>query len=159
MANRVEQTMTDLLQPIIEERGDLLWDVTFAKEGSSKVLRILVDKPNHERIDMQELTALTEAFNELLDTVDPDPIPEAYMLDVSSPGAERPLTAYWQYQWAHEVDEWIQVSLFAPQAGQKKWQGKITQLTETGFTLVTEDHQLPLAFDDIAKANLAVQIF
>lgn len=156
--NRVETTITELITPLIDAADLLLWDVSFAKEGGSKVLRILVDKPNHEFVTMQNLTAFTNEVNELLDTVDPDPIPEAYMLDISSPGADRPLNELWQYQWAVEADEPILVSLFAPKEGAKKHLGRIQDLTETGLTLVNDEVTLPLTFTEIAKANLAVEI-
>ena len=91
MVNKVEQRIIELITPIVDRRKELLWDLTYTKEGGQKVLRILLDKPNHQFITMADLTAFTQEVNELLDTSDPDPIPEAYLLDISSPGADRPL--------------------------------------------------------------------
>ena len=85
MANKVEQAIVQLITPIVAEQNNLLWDLTFSKEGGQKILRIMVDKPDHALITMAEITDFTQAVNELLDTVEPDPIPEAYLLDISSP--------------------------------------------------------------------------
>ncbi|MCM6837989.1 ribosome maturation factor RimP [Leuconostoc mesenteroides] len=157
MANKTEQTVIDLISPIIEAHNDLLWDLTFTKEGGQKVLRILLDKPEHQFITMNDLTLFTQEVNELLDTVDPDPIPEAYVLDISSPGADRPLKELWHFGWAKEANENILVSLFVAKEGQKKWQGKIADLNKDGLTLTTTNGRLPLTFDEIAKAILDVQ--
>ena len=54
MANKTEQTVIDLISPIIEAHNDLLWDLTFTKEGGQKVLRILLDKPDHQFITMND---------------------------------------------------------------------------------------------------------
>ena len=82
MANKVEQKIEALIAPIVEQRNELLWDLTYTKEGGQKVLRILLDKPDHQFITMDELTDFTHEVNEFLDNSDPDPIPEAYMLDI-----------------------------------------------------------------------------
>ena len=92
------------------------------------------------------------------DTVEPDPIPEAYLLDISSPnGADRPLKQPWHYRWAQEADETILVALFAAKEGQKKWQGKVKSVTDEGIVLSTAQGDLSLQFDEIAKAIAGYQ--
>ncbi|MBU7455376.1 ribosome maturation factor RimP [Leuconostoc fallax] len=157
MASKVEQTVAQLVKPVIDEHGDILWDLTFGNEGGQRVLRILIDKADHEFITMNDLTKLTEEINELLDNSEPDPIPGTYMLDISSPGADRPLKALWHYQWAQEADENILVSLFVAKNGRKKWQGKISEINDDAIVLITDDETLTLAFSEIAKASLDVQ--
>ena len=53
------------------------------------VLRVFIDKEGG--IDIEECAFVSEKLSEKLDAMDPDPIPQAYFLEVSSPGAERPL--------------------------------------------------------------------
>ena len=79
------------------------------------------------------------------------------MLDISSPGADRPLKENWHFEWAKEANENILVSLFTNKNGQKRWQGKIQSLDQDGLVLKTENGDLPLTFDEIAKAILDVQ--
>lgn len=157
MVNKVEQEITALITPILVEQNDILWDLTYTKEGGQKILRIMVDKPDHAFITMADITDFTQAVNELLDTVEPDPIPEAYLLDISSPGADRPLKQPWHYRWAQEADETILVALFAAKEGQKKWQGKVKSVTDDGIVLSTAQGDLSLQFDEIAKAVLDIQ--
>ena len=56
MVNKVEQRIIELITPIVDRRKELLWDLTYTKEGGQKVLRILLDKPNHQFITMAVLT-------------------------------------------------------------------------------------------------------
>lgn len=157
MANKVESTITDLITPIIEKRNDLLWSVSFKKEGTDFVLRILVDKKDYEIISMQEIIDLTDEINELLDTVEPDPIPYAYMLDISSPGADRPLEEKWHYEWVKNADELIEVRLFkAVDNLAKQFVAEIVSITDDGLNLLIDNQEIFVAFDNIAKAVLHI---
>ncbi|WEV53990.1 ribosome maturation factor RimP [Leuconostocaceae bacterium ESL0723] len=155
--SRQTDTVRALIQPIIDQEGLLLWDLTLGNSGGQKVLTILVDRPNHEPITMDMITTFTQAVNQVLDEADPDPIPGAYLLDISSPGADRPLKERWHYEWAKEAGEPIQLALFAPQDGQKKWQGELDQVDDTGLVLKVDDQSHPFTYDQIAKAVLDVQ--
>lgn len=78
----------EIVKPFADELGLKIWDVRFAKEGSEKYLRIFIDKEGGVSID--DCVNLTHAISKPLD--ESDPIPESYMLEVSSPGIERELT-------------------------------------------------------------------
>ena len=81
---RVEEIIT----PYAKELGLEIWDIRFAKEGSDWYLRIFIDKDGGISID--DCVDLTHAVSAPLD--EEDPIPQAYTLEVSSPGVERELT-------------------------------------------------------------------
>lgn len=81
---RVEEIIT----PYAKNLGLEIWDVRFAKEGSDWYLRIFIDKDGGISID--DCVDLTHAISKPLD--EEDPIPQAYTLEVSSPGVERELT-------------------------------------------------------------------
>lgn len=85
----VVETVTEMVTPILEEQNFELVEVEFVKEGKSWFLRVFIDKDGG--IDIEECVYVSEKLSEKLDAVDPDPIPQAYFLEVSSPGAERPL--------------------------------------------------------------------
>lgn len=157
MANKVEQQIIDIIAPIIAKQELLLWDISYGKEGGKKILRILVDKQDHQFITMAEITVFTQEVNELLDTVEPDPIPEAYMLDISSPGSDRPLSQPWHFNWAKESNDPVLVSFFTNKEGQKKWRGKIQTVNDDNFVIITESGELLCRFDEVAKAMLDVQ--
>ncbi len=85
----VVKTVTELVTPILEEKDFELVDIEFVKEGKSWYLRVFIDKP--AGINIEECALVSDQLSEALDNCDPDPIPQAYYLEVSSPGAERPL--------------------------------------------------------------------
>jgi ribosome maturation factor RimP len=78
----------DISKPIAEKLGLTLWDVQYVKEGSNFFLRIFIDKENG--VDINDCENMSRALDKPLD--DNDPIAEAYILEVSSPGIERKLT-------------------------------------------------------------------
>src|SRR3712207_6928988 len=66
-----------------------LFPYTTLFRSNDYVLSILVDKASG--ITVEDTAELTELISPLLDTISPDPFPDQYMLEVSSPGLERPL--------------------------------------------------------------------
>lgn len=77
----------EVIKPFAQELGLDIWDVRFAKEGSEWYLRIFIDKDGGVSID--DCVNLTHAISKPLDEA--DPIPQSYLLEVSSPGVEREL--------------------------------------------------------------------
>ena len=84
----VVETVTTIVTPILEAQNFELVEVEFVKEGKSWFLRVFIDKEGG--IDIEECAFVSEQLSDKLDACDPDPIPQAYFLEVSSPGAERP---------------------------------------------------------------------
>ena len=78
---------TKLAQPVAEELGLILWDVRFVKEGATWYLRYIIDK--EEGVSIDDCVELSRRLNPLLDEA--DPIPQAYCMEVSSPGLNREL--------------------------------------------------------------------
>lgn len=81
------QRVEEIVKPFADELGIELWDIRFAKEGADWYLRVFIDKEGGVSID--DCVDLTHAITKPLDEA--DPIPQSYMLEVSSPGVEREL--------------------------------------------------------------------
>ncbi len=84
----VAQRVWEMAAPLAAELGLNLWDVQFVKEGADWYLRIFIDKAGGVSID--DCVDMTHAIDPVLDRE--DPIPQEYLLEVSSPGFERKLT-------------------------------------------------------------------
>ncbi len=84
----VAQRVWELSEPLAKELNLSLWDVQFVKEGADWFLRVFIDKEGGVSID--DCVDMTHALSPVLDKE--DPIPQEYMLEVSSPGLERKLT-------------------------------------------------------------------
>ncbi len=153
----VVETVTNLVTPFLDEHHFYLVDLEFVKEGKSWFLRVFIDKDGG--IDIEECVLVSEYLSEKLDEMDPDPIPQAYFLEVSSPGAERPLKKEEDYQRA--LNEYIHVSLYQNIEGEKQWEGFLKELTPETLTIEvkikTRVKELTIDRKNIAKARLAIQ--
>ncbi len=153
----VVETVTDLVTPILEEQNFELVEVEFVKEGKNWFLRLFIDKDGG--IDIEECAFVSEHLSEKLDTIDPDPIRQAYFLEVSSPGAERPLKKETDFEKA--IGEYIHVSLYQPLGGEKIYEGILQSLNEEELVLKikikTREKEIAVERKNIAKARLAIQ--
>ncbi|KLI76606.1 MULTISPECIES: ribosome maturation factor RimP [Lacticaseibacillus] len=153
----VVETVTALVKPILDDHHFYLTDIEFVKEGGGWYLRVYIDKPGG--ITLDECVLVSEALSEKLDSMDPDPIPQQYFLEVSSPGAERPLKREMDYEQA--VGDYIHVSLFKKLDGKKIFEGTLKDLKPDQLTLTVKDKSRK--FDQvidrklIASARLAIE--
>lgn len=157
MVQAKNQALLEILNPIIEKQGLMLWDLNIKKVGGQKTVEVLVDLPGHQNISMAQITEFTQLVSEALDDAAVDPVPGEYMLDIASPGMDRSLAEPWHFAWAKDGDLAVTVALFAAKDGQKQWTGQITDLNENGLSLQSDQEQLDVTFDEIAKAIVAVQ--
>lgn len=153
----VIETVTELVKPILAEHNFYLYDMEFVKEGKSWYLRVYIDKDGG--ITLNDCATVSDQLSEALDNVEPDPIPQAYFLEVSSPGAERPLRNEEDYQRA--VNDYIHVSLYQQIDGKKVYEGTLTKLTDKKLTLdyldKTRHRQVVIDRSKVAQARLAIK--
>ncbi|MFD1037949.1 ribosome maturation factor RimP [Virgibacillus byunsanensis] len=154
MSSHVISTTEELLQPILQEKDLDLVDIEYVKEGSNWFLRVYIDK--QDGVDISECGQVSEQLSEKLDEA--DPIPEAYFLEVSSPGVERPLKTKEDFK--ENVDKNIFVKLYEPIDGEKKYEGILKDFTNNMVTIEYKDKtrkkNVEIPYDKIAKARLAV---
>ena len=152
IADRVER----LLEGPIGQAGYRLLEVQFRREGRW-VLRLIVDR--EPAISMDGLTDVNELAGLLLDVE--DPIPQAYSLEVSSPGLFRPLRKIKHFR--QSVGNWAKFTL-APDApdgldrpvGKKKRQlrGIIIGVEGETVHLEVEGKRIALSLEQIQGAKL-----
>ena len=153
----VVETVIEMVTPILDEQNFELVEVEFVKEGKSWFLRVFIDKEGG--IDIEECAFVSEKLSEKLDAADPDPIPQAYFLEVSSPGAERPLKKESDYE--NALGDYVHVSLYQPVDGEKQYEGFLQSFDAEQLTLKirikTREKELTFDRKNIAKARLAIQ--
>ncbi|MBE4908691.1 ribosome maturation factor RimP [Bacillus luteolus] len=154
MSQKVTQTVEDLVIPILEELGLELVDVEYVKEGKNWFLRVFIDSP--KGIDIEECGVVSERLSEKLDEI--DPIPYNYFLEVSSPGAERPLKK--EKDFHNSLGKQVYIKTYEPLDGEKVFEGELTSFDGNTVTITvtikTRKKAIEIPYEKIASARLAV---
>jgi|SRR5690625_2610315 len=154
MNEEILTVVKELLEPILKERDLQLVDLKYVREGNDNYLRIYIDKSGG--VDLTECSVVSEQLSEKLD--EHDPIKGAYFLEVSSPGAERPLTTKQDFK--ENINQNIYVTLYVHIDGEKEYEGILTDFSDDIATIKYKfKHtvkQVQIPYDKIAKARLAV---
>lgn len=95
--------LTQLIEPEVKALGFDLVRVKLFGSGEDLTLQIMAERPETRQLVIEDCAAISRRLSDLLDEV--DPIEEAYRLEVSSPGIDRPLTRLHDFaDWAgHEI--------------------------------------------------------
>lgn len=154
MSTNVIQTTEELMKPILDETALELVDIEYVKEGKNWFLRVYIDKPGG--IDITECGMVSEKLSEKLDKL--DPIKEPYFLEVSSPGAERPLKT--KEDIAQSIDKNVYIKLYEPLEGEKSFEGVLKSFENDVLTIEykvkTVRKSVEIPYEKIAKIRLAV---
>ena len=142
-------TVRDLVAPVADEFGFMLWDVEYVKEGADMILRITIDKP--EGIDIEDCEKMARAIDPIIDEA--DPIEVSYKMEVSSPGIERALTRPEHFEAC--MGEKIEVKLYAPMDGKKQIVGILTAADEKSITVTVDEADIVLEKSAVPKVSTA----
>ncbi len=149
--SNTESRVLPYLEPIVAEHHLELVDLEFVKEGANWYLRVYIDKEGGVTID--DCEAVSRALEAKLDAA--DPIEQAYILEVSSPGLDRPLKKPEDFE--KYKGEIIDVKLYKPQDGSKQHQGRLLGLTDGVLSIEKENGEVvSFAQKDTAGVRLAV---
>ena len=148
MANVVENAVWRIAEELLEGSGVELVDVEYVKE-KDWYLRVFIDKP--EGIGIEDCQALSEKLETRLD--EQDVVPEAYMLEVSSPGLDRVLKKPRDFE--RERGKAVEVSLYEPIDGEKRIVGTLESFD--GEALILEG-RAPIPKGKIAQVRLYIEI-
>ena len=115
--SKITDKVTELAKPVVEEEGCSLWDVEYVREAGSWFLRIFIDKDGGVGID--DCERISRRLDPILDEA--DPIPDSYVFEVGSAGAERELKR--PSDFAQFMDSEVEVRLYQPLEGRKAFVG------------------------------------
>ncbi|EJE2602110.1 ribosome maturation factor RimP [Listeria monocytogenes] len=153
--SKVLEQVEAIVTPITDELQLELVDIAFEKEGPNWFLRIFIDKDGG--VDIDECAAVSEKVSEKMD--ENDPITQNYFLEVSSPGAERPLKKEQDFE--NAVSKYVHVTSYEPIDGRKMWEGTLVSYDGTTLIITITDKTRKITCeipkDKVAKARLAIQ--
>ena len=148
MLTRTEQRLLASLEAQAGEHGIEIVTVEVTGARKSPTIRVYIDTP--DGVGFDELAGAQEWINEIMDSI--DPFPGAYMLEVSSPGIDRPLRTPEHFE--RFTGETAVVVLRAPHEGRAKWTGKLAGFDDGAVLLEVDGIVERLPYDDIKKANI-----
>jgi len=143
------ENITSIIEPTVEALGYELIRVSYGG-GRKPTLQIMAEKPDGT-MGVDDCARLSRELSAILDVE--DPISEEYLLEVSSPGVDRPLTR------AKDFERWMgfdaKVELKEQLEGRRRFRGKLETFDGNNISILTDDEgKVEINIDDIAKAKL-----
>jgi len=148
----LEDKIENLLRPTIETMGFQFWGCEYLPAGKHSTLRVYIDK-DEVGVTVDDCGKVSRQVSAIMDVE--DPISNAYMLEVSSPGMDRPLFHPEQYK-AYEGQE-VQVRTSSPVMGRKRFKGVMSQVSESDIAVEVDGELYEIPFSLIDKANVVPQ--
>ena len=140
-----------IIQPYLEAMGYRV--VRIAVLGARRAtLQIMAERFDDAPMTVDDCTRISRSVSALLDVA--DPIDDAYMLEVSSPGLDRPLTRPEDYERFAGFE--ARIELGRPLDGRKRFRGRLIGRDDSHVRLVGDGGEVRLPLADIAKAKLVI---
>lgn len=142
----IEEKVTKLVEPIIENLGYELYDVEYAKEGKNYFLRIFID--NEKGIDLNDCEKVNDSITDILDKE--NYIKEQYFLEISSPGIERVLRKDKHLE--KNIGEEVTIKLFKKdENGKKEYLGKLKNFNQDKIVIEQEEKDINIERKNISQ--------
>ena len=145
-----EEKARALLEPVVEKCGFELVDVEYAKEAGTWYLRGYIDKPGG--ITVNDCETVSRIFSDLLD--EKDFIEDSYVMEISSPGLDRPLKKEKDFQ--RSMGKEVEIRTYRPIEKQKEFYGVLTAYDEHSVTIDEDGAERVFERKDIALIRLAI---
>lgn len=144
----IDRRLAEIVAPTIEGLGYELVRIRLMG-GNTKTLQIMADRPEGG-IDVEDCGKISVAVSAVLDVE--DPIEEAYHLEVSSPGIDRPLTRLKDFEVWKGYEARIETSELID--GRKRFKGILAGTEGDEVLIEIEEGTIGLKFDWLADAKL-----
>jgi ribosome maturation factor RimP len=141
----------ELITPIINSLGYDLVRVQILDEGT-KTLQIMVDRLDEANLTVDDCSVISKEISVIIDIN--DPIGENYLLEVSSPGIDRPLLRFKDFEKYAGFHARVDMSIALE--GRKKFKGKLTGIEGDNIRIKVKEETYLLPFSKIEKAKLTL---
>ncbi len=145
--------LTSLFEPVIESMGYELVGVEFVGGGGHGTLRVYIDR--EDGVSLDDCAAISHQVSGILDVE--EPIRQAYDLEISSPGIDRPLFKLEDYE--RFAGSTAKIKMAVATEGRRNFKGRLQGVAGPGLVKIEVDgEEFSLPFADIARANLVGEI-
>ena len=146
-----KETLIGLLAPVVSGAGAELEDVSVSRAGSRSVVRVVIDRDGG--IDLDGVAAVSHAVSAALDN-DPDAMPASFVLEVTTPGVDRPLTE--PRHWRRARGRLVSVT----RRGAGPLTGRVSAADDQSAVLAGADlpgGRVTVAYSDVSRAVVQVE--
>jgi len=150
--SKITDKVAALAKPVVEDEGCTLWDVEYVREAGSWYLRVYVDKEGGLSID--DCERISRRLDPMLDEA--DPIPDSYVFEVGSAGAERELKRPGDFK--QFLGSEVEVRLYQPMNGSKSFVGKLKAYDDGDVTIENASTEMRFEKGRIALVRLHVSM-
>lgn len=147
----IHQAVAEIIEPVVEEENIELVDVEYRKVGTAWTLRVYIDK-NHG-VTLDDCQRLSRQIEDLIEVH--EVIGGHYVLEVSSPGLDRPLKK--ERDFIRNKGKRVQVKTFSPIDKKKQRTGTVRDFKNGTLFLQDRDEVLEIPLADIAQAKPVVE--
>ncbi len=152
MQEEIKEKIKEIIEIPILKRNIELVDLEWRRERRGWVLRIFIDKPGG--VTVEDCAKISGLVGDILDKE--DIIHHSYVLEVSSPGIERPLVKKEDYE--RFRGEKAKITLKTPVSGRKNFTGIIIGIKEDLVQMEVDGRIWEFPLENIKKANLQPEI-
>ncbi|MGE0371443.1 MAG: ribosome maturation factor RimP [Gammaproteobacteria bacterium] len=152
MGLEITARLRQLLEPAVALHGCELVAVEYLPQGNNQTLRVYIDKQDGVTVD--DCERVSHQISGVLDVE--DPIAGHYLLEVSSPGLDRPLSAPRDFERFRGRE--IRLRLHAPLNGQRNFKGLLMGLRGEQVVLEVDGREIELPLRDVDRARLVPDI-
>ena len=150
--SKITDKVYELAKPVVEQAGCSLWDVEYVREAGSWYLRVFIDKECG--VSINDCENISRTLDPILDEA--DPIPDSYVFEVGSAGAERELKRPGDFQ--QFMGSEVEVRLYQPLNGSKAFVGTLSGYDNGDVSILAGKENMSFQKAQIAQVKLHVSI-
>ena len=145
-------TIETVIAPSVAAAGYRIVRIAFTGSGRRATLQVMAEREDEQPMTVDDCATLSHTISALLDVA--DPIAASYLLEVSSPGVDRPLVKRRDFErfTGHEA----KLELSAPIDGRKRFRGRLAGMAGDAVALQTEGAVLHLPLGSVTRAKLVL---
>jgi len=146
---RREQThLWELFEPVVNGMGYDLIEIEHFPNPKHGVLRLYIDKEGGVNVD--DCSSVSHQISALIDVE--DPVRGQFNLEISSPGADRPLRRLKDFQ--RFTGSLVKLKTVMPLEGQRNFKGRLLEASEDTVVIETDDEEISLPMSAVEKARI-----
>jgi ribosome maturation factor RimP len=141
-----------LVEPVLQGMGYELVRVHYGSGSGRPTLQIMAERLDRQPMTVDDCAEISRNLSAILDVE--DPLDDAYLLEVSSPGIDRPLVRPQDYERFAGFE--ARVELTRPIEGRRRFRGRIGELADGTVRIIESAGEYRLPLEQIDKAKLVM---